>query len=214
MAGNLQDAITELNEDDTLRLVSEKIRTGEEPTAIVEALSRGMEVITERFEKAEYGLAELHMATEIFNESVKLVEPKLKESPTLGKIVIGQVIGRMRDFSREPVAGMLKAAGFEVYDLGEDVPGEKFVEKARQVKADIIGICGLQATAVDAARDIVSKVRASGVGVKILAGAGMSCGCQIVVDDKMRQMVGADAAWNSVREAVALAKSMVKRGAA
>ncbi len=213
MLESLQDATADLNENEALRLVNEKIQVGEDPKGIVEALSRGMETVTERFEKAEYGLAELHMATEIFNECVKLVEPKLRESPKLGRIVIGQVTGRLEDFSREPIAGMLKATGFEVHDLGGDVPGERFVEKAREVEADVIGICGIQATAVDAARDIVSKVRASGIGAKILIGAGMSCGCQIVVDDEMRRMVGADGIWNGVREAVDLAKKMMVKDA-
>ena len=89
--------------------------------------------------------------------------------------------------------------------------GERFAAKAREVNADVVAICGLQSTNVEAARSAVSEIRASGATAKILVGPGISCGCQIVVDDKMRQMVGADAAWNRVREAVDLAKSVVKK---
>ncbi|MFQ6135158.1 MAG: B12-binding domain-containing protein [Nitrososphaerales archaeon] len=215
MSESLHNAIVELNEDHTLHLVSEKINAGEEPTGIVEDLGRGMETVTERFEKGEYGLAELHMATEIFNECTKLIQPKLKEvsAQVQGKVVLGKVIGRREDFSREPVAGMLRAAGFEVYDLGEDIPAQQFIDKAKEVDADIIGICGLETTAVRSAKNTISDIRASGVKAKILVGAGMLCGCSIVVDDKMRRTVGADAAWNGVREAVELAKKAVAKEA-
>jgi methanogenic corrinoid protein MtbC1 len=215
MSEILQNAITELNEDRTIHLVSEKLNAGEEPTDIVDDLGRGMETVTDRFEKGEYGLAELHMATEIFNECAELLKPKLKETSAQvrGKVVLGKVIGRREDFSREPVAGMLRAAGFEVYDLGEDIPAQQFIDKAKEVDADIIGICGLETTAVESAKNTISDIRAAGVKAKILVGVGMLCGCQIVVDDKMRQTVGADAAWNSVREAVELAKKAVAKEA-
>ncbi len=215
MSEILQNAITELNEDRTIHLVSEKLNAGEEPTGIVEDLGRGMETVTDRFEKGEYGLAELHMATEIFNECAELLKPKLKETSAQerGKVILGKVIGRREDFSREPVAGMLRAAGFEVYDLGEDIPAQQFIEKAKEVNADIIGICGLETTSVESAKKTISDIRASGVKAKILVGAGMLCGCQIVVDDKMRRTVGADAAWNSVGEAVGLAKKAVAKEA-
>lgn len=211
MSGNLQNAIVELNEEVALSLVKERIEAGEEPESIIEALSSGMQTVADRFEREEYGLAELHMASEIYNESVKLVESKFKAPPVLGKIVLGQAAARLKDYGREAVAGVLKASGFEVYDLGEDVSGERFAAKAREVNADVVAICGLQSTNVEAARSAVSEIRASGATAKILVGPGISCGCQIVVDDKMRQMVGADAAWNRVREAVDLAKSVVKK---
>jgi len=212
MTTSLQNALTELEEDHAIRLVSDKMNAGEEPTGILEELSRGMEKVAERFEKGEYGLAELHMATEIFKECTDLLESKLKEASiqTRGKVVVGKVIGRREDFSREPVVGMLRAAGFEVYDLGEDIPAERFIDKAKEVNADIVAICGLETTAVKSAKETISAIRESGVKAKILVGAGMLCGCSIVVDDQMRRTVGADSAWNSVREAVELAKMMTK----
>ena len=213
MMEKLVNSIIELNEDETLSLVKAKVQAGENSRGIMEALSQGMKVIVERSEKGEYGLAELHMASEIFNECTKMLESKLIEASAQirGRVVLGKVIGRREDFSRIAVAGMLRASGFEVYDLGEDISAQQFIEKAREVNADVIGICGLETTAVNSAKNTISEIRASGVKAKILVGAGMLCGCSIVVDYKMRQTVGADAAWNTVREAVELIKNVVAK---
>ncbi|MCW3987129.1 MAG: cobalamin-dependent protein, partial [Candidatus Bathyarchaeota archaeon] len=138
--------VAELREDEALQLVKNLLTAGENPLMILEACRKAVEIVGERFEKAEYFLPDLIMAGEILKEITELVKPKMEmidEVKRLGKIVIGTVQGDIHDIGKDVVTFMLDANGFDVYDLGIDVPPQAFVEKIREVKPEVVALSGL-----------------------------------------------------------------------
>ena len=109
----------------------------------------------------------------------EFLEPEIlkrkSERKVLGKVVLGTVAGDIHDIGKNIVASLLIAAGFEVYDLGTDVPVEKFIEKAKEVKADVIGASALLTTTMLVQKDLADAIKRSGLDVKyIIGGAAVS----------------------------------------
>ncbi|MEM2254860.1 MAG: cobalamin-dependent protein, partial [Candidatus Bathyarchaeia archaeon] len=119
----------------------------------------------------------------------------------LGKVVIGTVAGDIHDIGLDIVAFMLEINGFEVYNLGVDVPPEKFVEKIKETGAPIVGLSGFLTIAFDSMKQTVEAIKKAGLRdkVKIMIGGGQ-------ITEEVRQYVGADAYGKDAMEAVALAK--------
>ena len=115
---------------------------------INEGLAKGMKIVGEKWEKEEYFLPELLLAADAMNAAVEILKPQLKAEgvKATGKIVLGTVQGDIHDIGKSVVGTMLTAAGFEVYDLGIDVPPEKFIEKAVETEADVIGSSAFMTT--------------------------------------------------------------------
>jgi len=122
----------------------------------------------------------------------------------LGKFVIGTVAGDIHDIGKNVVTFMLGVNGFEVYDLGVDVPAQKFVEAIEETKAEIMGLSGFLTLAFDSMKETVDAMRAAGLRdkVKIMIGGGQ-------VDDEIRKYTGADAYRPDAMAAVSLAKEWV-----
>jgi len=198
-----------LDEETTLSFVTQRVESGEEPSRILEELREGMEVLGQRFEDCEYSLVELMMGAEIFKECMDIIKPRLEKNPasTLGKVVIGTVKGDIHDLGKNIVASIFRGAGFEVHDVGVDTPSEKFIEKIREVKADIAGLSCLLTTALDSMRKTVSMIRRSGLNTKIMIGGGVfsrGVGDTIRVD-------GVDGLGKNAVEAVNLAKKWLEK---
>jgi 5-methyltetrahydrofolate--homocysteine methyltransferase len=128
----ISDALTKLEEDKVLLYVKEKIDANEDPIKILEACRKGMSEIGKG--EDEIFLTDLIMAGEIFNEALELLMPKLKNSTTksIGKIVIGTVEGDIHNIGKDIAIKFLKAEGFEVIDLGVNVPAQKFVDAIKE----------------------------------------------------------------------------------
>ena len=132
MMKNLIDALGDLEEEKLLDIVKEQLDTGTDPAQILDWLRQGMDVVGTRFANNEYFLVELILSAELFKKAMTFVEPKLLEKQkegAIGKIVIGTVKGDVHDVGKNLVVAFLKSNGFEVHDLGENVPSEKFIEK-------------------------------------------------------------------------------------
>lgn len=201
--------MADLDEKTTLSLVTQRVESDDEPSKILEDLRDGMEVLGQRFADCEYSLVELMMGAEIFKECMDLIEPSLKRSPTsiLGKVVIGTVKGDIHNLGKNLVAAMLRGAGFEVHDIGVDKPPEKFIEKIREVEADLVGLSCLLTTTLDSMRKTVSIIRRSGLSTKIMIGGGVftsGTGDKIKVDN-------VDGLGKNAVEAVNLAKKWIDK---
>ena len=124
----VSEALTNLEEDKVLELVKEMIDANEDPFKVLEACRKGMAGIGKN--EDEVFLTDLIMAGEIFNEAMEILIPKLMSSTTkkLGKIVIGTVEGDIHNIGKDIAIKFLKAEGFEVIDLGVNVPAQRFVE--------------------------------------------------------------------------------------
>ena len=110
------------------------------------AITKALTIIGDKFENEEFFLPELFMAAEIVKKSMKILEPHIKGSSkkkNLGKVVIGTAKSDMHDIGKNIVSFFLEAEGFEVIDLGVDVPAEKFVETVRNEKPQILAISAL-----------------------------------------------------------------------
>jgi methylmalonyl-CoA mutase cobalamin-binding domain/chain len=164
-----------MDESAALRLVEEKLASGADPVDVLEVCRRGMFAVGERFEKGEMYLSELFMASEMFNQITARVKPLLgKAELKRGKIVIGTVEGDVHDIGKNIFTSLLEAEGFEVVDLGVDVPPSRFVEAIREHCPEIVGMSSLLSTSLDAVKRTVDAIEEAGLRdkVRIIVGGG------------------------------------------
>jgi len=203
MSQQLLDAITEMREEDALKLTNELLDGGASPSDILAACKDAMDVIGKRFEDGEAFIPELMLAGEMMTAITGVLKPRMAEEASgekLGKIVLGTVQGDIHDIAKDIVSFMLDLNGFEVTDLGVDVPPEKFVETVKTTGAKIVGLSGFLTLAFDPMKDTVAALKDAGLtDVKIMIGGGQ-------IDENIRQYTGADAYGKDAMAAVTLAK--------
>ena len=206
MSQELIDAITEMREEDVVAITNQLLDEGVAPTDILMACKQAMDVIGKRFEEGDAFIPELILAGEMMTSVTDILKPRMAEESTsdkLGKIVIGTVQGDIHDIAKDIVAFMLDLNGFDVTDLGVDVPPEKFVETVQDTGATIVGLSGFLTLAFDPMKDTVAAFKAAGLDdVKIMIGGGR-------IDENIRQYTGANAYGRDAMAAVDLAKSWV-----
>lgn len=207
MENSLVNALGDLKEEEALKIVEEQLNAGENPLKILEDVRRGMEIVGNRFAKNEYFISDLLYAGEILRVVSEKVKPKLvtkREARRLGKVVIGSVAGDIHDIGKNIVVFMLEANGFEVYDLGIDVPPEKFVEKIKETGATIVGLSGFLTFVFPSMKNTVEAIEKAGLrgNVKIMIGGGQ-------VNEEIVNYTGADAYGKDAMEGVFLAKKWV-----
>ena len=204
MAEDLTKAIADLEEDNALKMTQEKIDGGADPNAILAEAKKGMEVVGQRFAEGTYFLPELIYSGEIFKQVAEIVKPKLQagvQGESLGKCVIGTVAGDIHDIGKDIVVFMLDVSGFEVFDLGVDVPPQKFVDSIKETNAPVVALSGFLTLAFDSMKETVDAISAAGLRdkVKIMIGGGQ-------IDEEIRKYSGADAYGRDAMTGVALAK--------
>jgi 5-methyltetrahydrofolate--homocysteine methyltransferase len=206
-SSDLVTALADLKEEEALKIVEEKLNAGEDPFKILEDIRGGMEIVGKRFANNEYFISDLLYAGEILGAVTEKVKPKLattKEAKRLGKVIIGSVAGDIHDIGKNIVVFMLEANGFEVYDLGVDIPPEKFVEKIKETGATIVGLSGFLTLVFDSMKNTVEAIEKAGLRdkVKIMIGGGQ-------ITEEIRKYTGADAYGKDAIDAVTLAKKWV-----
>ena len=156
----LCNVIAEVNYDSLAGKLDEAIRSAVPVSRIVESLTRGLRIVGERYQKGDYYLAELITAGSMMTLAMKNLEPMMgtETKNVIGKVVIGTVQGDMHDIGKNIVALLLKAEGFQAYDLGVDVRADDFVGKIVEVKADILGLSALITTTMPEMRRVVRQL--------------------------------------------------------
>ncbi|MCL6477279.1 MAG: cobalamin-dependent protein [Peptococcaceae bacterium] len=205
MGEKLVIELGKLNEDAVLSEVQALKEQGVPALQIIQYLQEGMQIVGEKFEAKEYFLSELIMSAEIFNTAVDtLGEISRDETTNLGTFVIGTIYGDIHDIGKNIVTTILKCNGFNVIDIGIDVPAEKFIEAIKMYKPDIVGFSCLLTTAFDNMKSAIAAIEEAGLrdSVKVLIGGGP-------VDQSVCNYVKADAVCKSAQEAIDLAKKMV-----
>lgn len=205
MTQELINAITEMREEDALKITNQLLEDGTAPTAVLDACKEAMDVIGKRFENGESFIPELIMAGEMLNSIAEIIKPKMQDEAgddKLGKIVFGTVEGDIHDIAKDIVVFMLDINGFEVTDLGVDVPVEKFVEAVKETGAPIVGLSGFLTLAFDPMKDTIAALRAEGLDVKVMIGGGQ-------IDEHVREYTGADGFGRDAMAAVSLAKEWI-----
>lgn len=190
----LMDAIVEMMENKVSALTKQYLEEGKDPVEIFRAYQAAMEEIGKRFEAGTYFIPELIMSGEMMKAGSDLIKPYLNESESgkgaakIGKFLLATIEGDIHDIGKNIVGMMMNLNGFEVMDLGVDVPADTIIEKAKTFKPDIIGISGLLTLAFDPMKGFVEKLNA----------AGMRNGCKVIIggaqmDQQVCDYIGADA---------------------
>lgn len=173
-----------------------------------EGLMPAMNTVGERFGRGELFLPEMLEAAEAWEETMKVLKPKMLEKEEsilkVATVVIGTVQTDIHEIGKNIVAYMMTASGFEVHDMGIDVPASKFVEKAEQVDADIIAASAIMTTTMPYQKDIIDYLEARGLRNKyiVLVGGG-------VVNQDWADEIGADGYGELVSDAVDVAKQLL-----
>ena len=199
----LKNAIVELEADKVISSVKAGLEEEANPMDMVEGLQAGMVEIGNRFAKGEYFLSELIMSGEIMKNAMALIEPKLAglEQEYKGNIVIGTVKGDIHDLGKNIVIMLLKGSGYNVIDLGVDVPAEKFIEAVKEHEAPLLAMSVLLTGCQDPMKDIIKAVRDAGLNVKVLIGGNY-------VDEKVKEYCGADYFGTTADEGVKVANQV------
>ncbi|UCD22417.1 MAG: cobalamin-dependent protein, partial [Chloroflexota bacterium] len=170
MAEDLVNTLADLKEQEAIKIVKDRLGAGEDPLKILGDARKGMEIVGSRFAGSEYFIPDLVYSGEILKSVTELVKPKLTttgESKKLGKIVFGTVAGDIHDIGKDIVVFMLDVNGFEVHDLGVDVPVHKFVDKIKETGAPIVGLSGFLTLAFDSMKETVEAMKAAGLRDKV-----------------------------------------------
>jgi methanogenic corrinoid protein MtbC1 len=207
MAKDLVKTLADLKEQEAIKIVEDRLNAKEDPLRILEDARKGMEIVGKRFATGEYFIPDLVYAGEILRAVSGMVKPKLNkagETKKLGKIVFGTVAGDIHDIGKDIVVFMLDVNGFEVYDLGVDVPAQKFVDKIRETGATIVGLSGFLTLAFDSMKQTMDAIKGAGLRdkVKVMIGGGQ-------VTEEVRKYTGADAYGMDAMAGVTLAKKWV-----
>lgn len=206
----LREAVLSYDVEEAKRVAEEAVKAGVDPVeAIEKGLAPGIREVGERFERFEVFLPHLVMASDAATEAMKiLVRAIPKErigAVKRGKIVIGTVQGDLHDLGKNVVSMMLKAAGFEVFDLGKDVKTDVLVGRAGELNADIIALSSLMTTTRPYQRELVEELERLGLRdrFKVLVGGGP-------VTKEWAEEIGADGYGRDASEAVAEAKRLLQ----
>lgn len=192
--------------EEVKRALNEKIA----PFEIVQnGLSPGMDKIGEKYERKEYFLSELSLAAYIMKGAMELLEPRMKASRerSLGRFLVGTVKGDLHDIGKNLVSMMLTSAGFEVYDLGVDVPDEKFLQKAMETKADFVGMSSLLTTTMPSMRSVIEVLKKNGIREKLKIFVGGAVVTQSFADE-----IGADCYAKDAMECLRKVRNSITRG--
>ena len=185
----LKDSIVEGEPQNTIELMEEVIKLGIDAKVILnEVIIKAAEEVGTLYEKEEYFLADLLMTGDALKAAMKILKPKLLMDSDIKPqkvILIGTVEGDIHDIGKSLVASLLQGQGFEVIDLGSDVPVETFVQKAKEIKPDIIGLSGLLTMSISKMHETIILLKKAGIPSKIIIGGG-------VVSKQSCAMIGAD----------------------
>lgn len=204
-------AVINLNDEEVKEIVNKAIKDGINPIEIIEkGLSKGLKEVGLLYEKGEYYIPHLMIAAEIFKENIEKLKPLLSTKETkskiLGKVLIGTVKGDLHDLGKNLVAIMLSINGFEVIDLGKDVPTELFIEKIKEHNPDVLGLSALMSTTMYEQKNVIKTLEDSGLRnkVKVIVGGAP-------VTKEWAEEIGADGYAENAIEAVKIVKNLLKK---
>ncbi|MFX0198797.1 MAG: B12-binding domain-containing protein [Candidatus Hodarchaeota archaeon] len=203
----ISNALLALDRERVLELTKQVLAQKIDPVeAIEKGFAKGMEVLGELFEKREFYIAELAYAAAAMEDAMAILEPEIlqqKEKRSSRKrILIGTVEGDIHSLGKNLVRTMLMTAGFEVIDLGTDVPSQEFVEKVKELNPVIVSLSALMTTTMLNQHKVIRELERNGLRdrVKILIGGAP-------VTDKFAQEIGADGYGENAIDAVRLVKT-------
>jgi len=205
----IKDCIVNLDLNGAVENTKKALESKINPMDVVsKGIVEGMNIVGEKFENGEYFLSELIVAGEIGKEVLKILDPHLRaekiQLKKLGRVVIGTVRGDLHDIGKNIVVMMLEAAGFEVIDLGADVPPEKFIEAVRQHGPNIVAMSALLTVTMPEMRNVIEELKKAGLRdkVKVIVGGAP-------VTEEYAKSIGADGYGETAVEGVKICKQWI-----
>lgn len=204
---NITTAMAELQEEKLLSLVQEVVDVAADAGPIMTALREGMEEVGRRFESGEYFLGELMFSGELMTEAVDIVKPLMLVSrkESLGKLILCTVKGDIHDIGKNIVRTLLEAAGFDVVDLGINVPPEEILKTVKDQNIHIVAMSGVLTLALDSMRETIELLKKEGLKdqVKVIIGGNP-------VSAEAAQSISADDYAHSPQKTVDVCKQWAK----
>jgi methanogenic corrinoid protein MtbC1 len=205
---DLITAMADIEDELVVDLIEKQLQEGKEPFLILGDLKAGMDIVGQRFSEGEYFLVELVMSADVFKRAMEILEPTLlstQKGGESGKIVIGTVEGDVHYIGKNLVVAFLLSNGFEVFDLGEDVPPEKFVEKLKETGARVLALSGLITITHDVMKKTIQALIEAGIreDVRVVIGGGD-------IDQSVVEYTGADAFGKDAMSSVEIAKRFIE----
>jgi len=206
----LRSALLSFDEEKFMEAVKKSLETNINPLEIINVITDALQEIGRKFEEGEIFLVHLVTAGEMVKKAVsEYIEPSLKkarmERKPLGKVVIGTVAGDIHDIGKNIVATLLFSAGFEVIDLGRDVPVEEFIKAVKEHKPDVLGLSALLTTTMPVQKEVIEALKKNGLRdkVKVIVGGAP-------VTAQWAEQIGADGYAENGVAAVKLVKKLLK----
>ena len=206
----ISEGLQQADDERVVALTRQAIKEKLPPKEILDkGLIGGMNIIGEKYKAHLIFLPEVLLAAKAMHAGMDVLKPLFVKHgiPTIGKVIIGSVYGDLHDIGKNLVGIMLKGAGFEVIDLGNNVPPERFVESAKETNAGIIGMSALLTTTMPVMKEVVDLLKRAGLSTRvktIIGGAPVS--------DEFAQKIGADAYGYDSTNAVESVKRLIKEG--
>jgi 5-methyltetrahydrofolate--homocysteine methyltransferase len=204
----LVEWLADMNEEDAIALSNKMLlEDKKDPMRVLDLCRAAMDIVGKRFEEGEYFLPELVLAGEMLDNIGAVAKPLIKqgeggEAKKLGKVLIGTVHGDLHDIGKNIVSFMLDINGFEVKDIGIDVPVKTFIDEINEFKPDVVGLSGFLTLAFDSMKETISAFDQAGMRdkFKVMIGGGQ-------IDETVRAYTGADAFGVNAVEAVNLCRN-------
>ena len=206
----LSNAVIEGNSEAASSAATEALAARLDPLELVEkGLAKGLREVGRRFEAGEMFLMQLILSGEAMKTGLEVLKPEMlrqkKQLATTGKFLIGTVEGDIHDIGKSIVAAMLTAEGFDVVDIGVDVPDKVFVEKTKELEPNIVGLSALMTTTRTKQMEVIEALRKAGTrnAVKVMVGGA-------TVTPEWAQQIGADGYGEDAIEATKRARELLK----
>ncbi len=204
----LYNAVMKGNRNGIAAITKEALSTGEEASALLnEILLPAINEVGELFDKGKYFLPQLIGSAEAMKNSIEVLEPLLlknADTDNMPVVVIATVEGDIHDIGKNLVALMLKNYGFQVIDLGKDVPKEEIIRAAKENNAQIIALSALMTTTMQRMKEVICYAKEEGVRAKVMIGGA-------VITEDYAEEIGADGYSRDAAEAVKLAKRLTEK---
>jgi len=201
----LFNKIVDMDEEGAVSLAKEYLEKGGDAQKLLDVCRDAMAVVGDKFEKGEYFLSELLLGGEIFKGIMKLALPMIKEGEgkKIGKMVLGTVKEDIHNIGKDIFKAFAEAAGFDVIDIGVDVPVEKFVDAVKENKPDLVGMSCLITAGISSMKKTIEAIKQAGLTEpKIIIGGGR-------VDEEVKEFTGADAWADDAAKGVRLCKELM-----
>jgi corrinoid protein of di/trimethylamine methyltransferase len=210
----LKEAVINYKVDDAKKLAEEAIKDGADAyTMTMEGLAGGMEVVSEKFDNHEYFVPETLLCAKALYAALDILKPHIKvvEGQKKGQVVLGVMQGDVHDLGKNLIKAIFESAGWEVHDLGRDVPLSKFVEEQLKTDSDIVMLSAMMTTSMVGMKKLIPMIKEKNPNVKIMIGGAP-------ISEKTVDEYGADTtadnAPNALQEAMTMLETLRKGEAA